>query len=64
MACSQKVGPFQSLINLQLALGIILIMNDATRSSTICFSIYGARLNATIILRTYTSSITIAHHMA
>jgi hypothetical protein len=64
MAYWQKVGPFQGFINLHLALGVILLMNDATRSSTICVSIYGAWLSATIILHTYTSSIAIAHHRA
>jgi hypothetical protein len=39
-------------------------MNDATKSSTKIFSIYGAWLSATIILHTYTLSITIAHHGA
>jgi hypothetical protein len=36
------VGPFQGLINLQLVLSTILLMNDATKSSTKFFSIYGA----------------------
>jgi hypothetical protein len=59
MACSRGVRPFWGLMDLQIAPSIVLVVWDATTSSTICFFMCGVCLNTCIIQHIDTLTITL-----